>query len=367
METVDRIMQQGVSESVFPGSVLLVSRGGRTVFLKAYGKADIFENRKMTVNTIFDLASLTKPLATALAVMKLVQTGAVSLEHTAASILPEFKSPAKEKITLGRLLTHTSGLPAYVPYYEQIADRPRKSRKSELQSLLAQTPLEYPVGESCVYSDVGYMVLNWMVERLSGLPLNVFVGRYIYAPLGLNQENGLFFVELDAEIRKGVFAATEKCLWRKKVVCGEVHDENAYASGGVEGHAGLFGGIEAVHHLLFALMSSYHGRQNIFPPALVKHFLTPKPGEHRTPGFDRPEIDHSSAGAYFSNNSVGHLGFTGTSFWMDLERHIIVILLTNRIHPSRENERIKDFRPRLHDAVMMQLIGADDIKAERKA
>ncbi len=358
MDKAHRLMQNGVSESVFPGGVLLVSQGGRVVFFEAYGKADIFGNRKMSVKTVFDLASLTKPLATTMAVMKLVQEKVVTLDQAISSILPEFKDSDKEQITIRQLLTHTSGLPDYVPYYKEVGEVPFDDRKKRLRSLLVKTPLEHPVGEKTLYGDVGFMVLNWVVEQLGRMRLDTYVGLKVYTSLGLNHENGLFFVDLNSGSVAGEFAATEDCPWRKKLICGEVHDENAYAAGGVEGHAGLFGNAESVHALLAALLSSYHADDGseVFPRQLVQTFFRRQPGSQRTLGFDTPDRRNSSAGKYFSGKTVGHLGFTGTSFWMDLSRCVIVILLTNRVHPSRRNERIKIFRPRLHDAVMKDLI-----------
>jgi CubicO group peptidase (beta-lactamase class C family) len=153
-------------------------------------------------------------------------------------------------------------------------------------------------------------------------------------------------------------AATERCPWRQRLVKGEVHDENAFCLGGEAGHAGLFGTAEAVETLLGALLAAWHGRQGrgAFSPEIVRRFLAPPADGGRALGFDVPTPGASSSGRWFSPFTVGHLGFTGTSFWMDLERQIIVVLLTNRVHPSRANERIRGFRPLLHDAVMGLLL-----------
>jgi CubicO group peptidase (beta-lactamase class C family) len=154
-----------------------------------------------------------------------------------------------------------------------------------------------------------------------------------------------------------VFAATEQCPWRKDLLVGRVHDENTYVMGGVQGHAGLFGTAVDVHRLLVELLSAYHGRPlaGCFEPDLVRLFFQRWAGTDRTLGFDTPSVENSSSGRFFSTNTVGHLGFTGTSFWMDLDQAVIVILLTNRIHPTRNNETIRQFRPKLHDAVMKRI------------
>src|SRR5210317_263981 len=193
-----------------------------------------------------------------------------------------------------------------------------------------------------------------MVEHVSGKRLDCFVSEMIYDPLGLDS---LFFVDLNANKPRGVFAATEQCPWRKVLLAGQVHDENAFVVGGVQGHAGLFGTAAAVHMLVSKLLCAYQGTGpgNLFQTEIVRSFFRRLPNANKTLGFDAPALKNSSAGSYFSANSVGHLGYTGTSFWMDLDRLIIVILLTNRVHPSRNNEAIKLFRPKLHDEIMQVL------------
>ena len=348
-------MQRAVSEGVFPGAVLLVSKEDAIVCHNAYGFADLFSGRAMTTETIFDLASLTKPLATALAVMSLVQRGDVGTEQQLGDILPAFKKDKKSTTRVRHLLHHNSGLADYRPYYKEIEHLPTVKRKQALRNLLVNEPLIHPIGEKVVYSDLGFMILEWIVEQVSGERLDRFVSKRIYGPLGLDN---LFFVDLSAKKPQGVFAATELCSWRKKLLDGQVHDENAYVVGGIQGHAGLFGTASDVHVLASELLSAYQGiRPNrLFQTELVRLFFKRMPNTGKALGFDTPSFKNSSAGSHFSANSVGHLGFTGTSFWMDLDRCITVIMLTNRVHPSRENEAIKQFRPMLHDEVMVSLL-----------
>ena len=354
MNQVDTLMQQAVSEGVFPGAVLLVSKEGSIVCHNAYGFANLFSRRSMTTQTIFDLASLTKPLATALAVMILIQQGDIGTEQELGDILPEFKKDKKATIKIRHLLHHNSGLADYRPYYKEIEHLPSEKRKQALRNLLVVEPLIYPIGTKVVYSDLGFMILEWMIEHVSGKRLDYFVSEMIYGPLELDN---LFFVDLNAPPPLSVFAATEQCPWRNVLLAGQVHDENAYVVGGVQGHAGLFGTAAAVHLLVSKLLSAYHGTSpdNLFQPEIVRLFFRRLPNTDKALGFDAPALKNSSAGSCFSANSVGHLGFTGTSFWMDLDRLIIVIMLTNRVHPSRDNVAIKAFRPKLHDAVMKTL------------
>ena len=351
MEEADQLMQQAIAEKIFPGAVLLVSKEGETVFFRAYGLANLSSRAAVTRETIFDLASLTKPLATSLAVMWLVQQNQIDLEQPLAELLPEFKGSDKAGVRLEHLLYHNSGLPDYRPYYKALNGVAQNSRRSVLRKHLVQEALVNPIGKTVLYSDLGFMIIAWIVERFSGRRLDHFVVDKIYRPLGLND---LFFVARDMKGSRGPFAATEKCSWRRKVLIGQVHDENAYAVGGIEGHAGLFGTAGDIHRLLVELLFSYYGRirSGLFHQALLQQFFERLPGTDKALGFDMPSLTASSCGRRFSQNSVGHLGFTGTSFWMDLEQSVIVILLTNRVHPTRDNEGIKEFRPKLHDTVM---------------
>ncbi len=351
MKHVDRLMKDAVANHVFPGGVLLVSKDRNIVFFEAYGDANLFSGRKMTKETVFDLASLTKPLATTLAVMKLIQQSRLTLNDHLGSILPLFKNSDKEKIRVEHLLYHNSGFPDYRPYYELLKKIEPRHRKKALREFLIKEPLLHPPGHQVVYSDLGFMVLCWVVEEVAGIRLDRFVLENIYRPLGLKM---MFFLPVDKKPPVAEFAATEKCPWRGTLLEGVVHDDNAYSVGGIEGHAGLFGTAGDIFDILSELMAVCQGSvsKRVFDVDLTRRFLSLNEQSGRTLGFDTPSSKGSSCGRYFSKRTVGHLGFTGTSFWMDLDRSIIVILLTNRIHPSRDNNRIKAFRPKLHDTVM---------------
>jgi len=359
MEKINNAMTEALSDNVFPGGVLLVSVKGRVLFFEAYGSANRISGKTMTRDTFFDLASLTKPLATTLAVMKLVQEGRLEIEDKVASILLLFRNTEKEGIRIINLLAHNSGIPDYRPYYLNLCGLPQNKRESALRDLLVKEPLLSTPGENVLYSDLGFMILRWVIETVSGSRLDHFVYDNIYKPLGLEK---IFFVNLDSKEKSGKelngsFAATEICPWRNSLLEGVVHDENAYVMGGIEGHAGLFGTASDVNLLLSELLFSFHGisKQAAIDGKQVNHFLRRREGAVRALGFDAPSLTGSSAGIHFSRNSVGHLGFTGTSFWMDLDNFVIVTLFTNRIHPSRENVKIKEFRPALHNIIMESL------------
>ena len=357
MDRVDALMKQAVSDSVFPGGVLLVHKDDSLVFHGAYGYSDIFSNNKILLNTIFDLASLTKPLATTLAVMRLVELGRLDINQNIGSIILQFKNTDKAKITILNLLLHNSGLCDYRSYYKELFMLPPKKRKDRQRILLTKEPLINPVGKMGLYSDLGFMLLAWVVEEITRTRLDDFLYNEVYAPVGICSDS-LFYIDLSSSPPEGDFAATEFCRWRNTISNGVVHDENAYAAGGIDGHSGLFGSAIPINTLLLFLLRKYHGKQETGPfnEDLLKRFFLRHSDTGRALGFDTPSPAGSASGRFFSPEAVGHLGFTGTSFWIDLKRFIIVILLTNRVHPSRNNNKIKFFRPQLHDTVMAYLV-----------
>jgi CubicO group peptidase (beta-lactamase class C family) len=358
MKKADTLMKQAVVDNVFPGGVLLVSKEDEVVFFEAYGQANLETKLPMKKETVFDLASLTKPLATTLAVMKLIQQSKLTLDQTLGSVLPDFKNNEKERITIRQLLSHSSGLPDLKPYFIKLRELPADERRTALRDFLIKEPLIAPIGKKTLYSDIGFMILCWVVESISEKRLDRFVADEIYQPLGIDTEGKLFFVDLGLPPKKVEFAATELCPWREIFLTGAVHDDNAYAAGGIEGHAGLFGTASVVSCLLLELLAVYHGRSDrqVFQKDMLHTFFQRQGKNDMALGFDTPSEQDSSSGDYFSKKSVGHLGFTGTSFWIDLERSIIIILLSNRVHPVRSNEKIKAFRPKLHNAVMEYMI-----------
>ena len=353
MNQVDQIMHSGVSQGIFPGAVLQVQADNQAVFNQAYGSADLFCGRTMTVDTFFDLASLTKPLATVLGVMLLVQRGVLDLDQLCGDILPDAPGSDKAGITVRQLLNHSSGLPPWRPYFLRLRNMPMGIRMETMRRWVLTEPLTAKPGQRSDYSDLGFMLLQWIVETVSGKALDQLVEKEIYSPLGIDD---LFFKDsTSTDTHKGAYAATQLCPWRNKLMVGQVDDDNAYVTGGVGGHAGLFGTADAVCRLLQMLLDADGGDYGLFSPKLVRTFFEAPQDQRWALGFDTPSPLGSSAGHYFPSQSVGHLGFTGTSFWMHRAKGIIVVLLTNRVHPWRFNPGIKAFRPQLHDAVMRAL------------
>lgn len=353
---VDRFMRRAISQRIFPGAVLLVTREGETCFHRAYGHGDLFDHQAVTTETVFDLASLTKPLATALAVLDLIDGGSLSLGQKMGDLFPAGAAAPTADISLRQLLNHTSGLAAWHPYFQVLKHMPVDERRARLLELLLAEPLAAPPGSRFCYSDLGYLLLGAIVAAVSGEGLDTYLAGRMFAPLGIQH---LRFAPLSQPLpfSPDRVAATELCPWRGELLKGRVHDDNAYVLGGVAGHAGLFGTAAAVGHLLELLLKAYHGDNGgPLSPAMVRYAWRRKRDTPHGLGFDFPAAAQSSAGGRFSFASVGHLGFTGTSFWIDLPRRIAVVLLTNRVHPTRYHCAIRDFRPQLHDAIMDALL-----------
>ncbi|HXG53104.1 MAG TPA: serine hydrolase domain-containing protein [candidate division Zixibacteria bacterium] len=370
-DSVEAAFQEAVEQGVFPGAVVLVGREDEVVYQQAFGfRSLVPERTPMRIHTIFDLASLTKPLATTLAVMLLVKERKVRLDDRVTRFFPTFGVFGKHTVSVRQLLSHTSGLAAWKPYYEEIVKAERAGRIHFVASrgaksyVLEQIHRDRPVsvpGTQSLYSDLGFMVLGQLVEELTGATLDRFCQEQIFRPLELRSTSFVDLTQLRTRRLEPVvemIAPTENCPWRKKILCGEVHDDNAYAMGGVAGHAGLFSSAQDIHRLVSRLSRCYRGEDNFLPAPLLREFLTRDGTVHDSSyalGWDTPSGTQSAAGSLFSPRSVGHLGFTGTSLWWDLDKNCHVILLSNRIHPTRKNERIRDFRPRIHDLIMKAL------------
>lgn len=367
-QPVEIAFQEAVAQGVFPGAVVLVTKDGEIVFEQAFGSRSLVpEKTPLKPNTIFDLASLTKPLATTVAIMILVREKKIRLDDQITRFIPMFGVFGKSSATFRQMLNHSSGLPAWKPFHEEIVKMEKAGRINFVASRAAKSfvyeqihrekPLSAP-GAQGLYSDLGFMILGESVEVLSNAMLERFCQDRIFKPLGLRSTAFVDLTQLRTRRLQPVeemIAPTENCPWRKKILCGEVHDDNAYAMGGVAGHAGLFSSARDIHALLACLNRCLHGKDDFLSKALLEEFLAKDekvPNSTCALGWDTPSPDKSASGANFSPRSVGHLGFTGTSIWWDIEKNCHIILLSNRVHPTRKNEKIKDFRPHVHDLIM---------------
>jgi len=364
-------LQAAVDNGTFPGAVLAVRLRGTLVYEGASGRLSQ-ENpvEGVTIHTCYDLASLTKVLATTTALLLLMQRGKLTLDDRIDRILNELQGTAAGAASIHQLLTHSSGLPGWRPYYERLASLEagqsgfpgRTAAREAVLGYIAQEALVYERGSRSLYSDLGFMLLGWAVERLAGESLDQFCNNQIYRPL---EAQPLAYVPREsqampaASLESHAIAPTEDDPWRGRMLCGEVHDENAFALGGVAGHAGLFGTARAVLAVAKAWMDGRRGKTGLLHPELVTLFTTRQQGIPNASwalGWDTPS-GSSSSGTRFSPESFGHLGYTGTSLWIDPVKELEVVLLSNRVHPTRKNERIKTFRPLIHDLICQEFLG----------
>lgn len=372
-DVIQAALQSAVDDSVFPGAQLAVRLRGELQCMVVAGR--LFTEPPgppVQPTTIYDLASLTKPLATVTSVLILTQRGQMALGNSVQEVLTELEGAPIGQATVRDLLTHRSGLPGWRPFYERLTPRRMnpslsggdQSMKQSVLKMIRDEPLIYAPGSRNVYSDLGFMLLGFLVERLSGMTLDLWCEEAIVRPL--RADPMMFcstvgraqFDVVHPSIDVSRIAPTEQDEWRNRLVHGEVHDENAAAMGGVAGHAGLFGTAESVLAVSGAWLRGYHGKESLLDRELVREFTTRQESVVRSSwalGWDTPSPP-SSSGSNFSERSFGHLGYTGTSLWVDPLCELEVVLLSNRVHPDRRNEKIKTFRPRIHDLVYREFV-----------
>ncbi|GAB4365012.1 MAG: serine hydrolase domain-containing protein [Deltaproteobacteria bacterium] len=352
------LLEEGMREKAFQAAVLFAARGEEPVLRISTGTARL--------SSVFDIASLTKPLVAALFFLQ-VQQGRIAPEDRLEGVVPSRSpDPNAPAITFLQLLSHTAGLPAYRPLFRDLAEieagegrRIRGTAEGHDRAIetVLSLPLEYPPGRSWTYSDLGYMLLGLAIERIAFSSLDRLLRKEIAEPLGMHDTRYLPLAAM-SECETGRIVSTGRSPVREIEKIGEVDDENAAAMGGVAGHAGVF---STAHDLfLFAreILRARRGEGRILSRVsalrMTERVAVP-PGCPRTPGWDTPTPDAgggSQAGSRFSRNTVGHLGFSGCSLWIDLDREVTVILLTNRVFFGPDNDRLKALRPRIHDAVL---------------
>ena len=370
LRRADRAIDKSIASAEIPGAVAgaRMPKDGETLeYFSERGLAVLQPERiPMTKRTIFDLASLTKPLATTTAILLLVDEGAVELDTPVAKYLPLFSERDKEAVTIRNLLTHSSGLKPWRAYHEIFLQKERKTGEALIGSPEARasvidrtvrSALVHEPGEAAVYGDLDFIVLGAVVEAVGGQRLDDFCRERIFEPLEMPDT---FFIPIGRgaqplpEPMKRRIAATENCPWRNRVLWGEVHDPNASVMGGVAGHAGLFSTVDDVMKFGRIIIDVWHGRSEALPRETLRQFLTrqnlPVSSDWAL-GWDTPTEGASSSGKHLSKNSVGHLGFTGTSLWIDLDREVVIALLTNRVHLIAKKSRF-GLRPIVHDAII---------------
>ncbi len=348
LERVDSIVTAAIRDSAFPGAQVLVAGKGRVVYGKAFGHFTYHPNSPtVTLETMYDCASLTKVIATTSAMMKLYGDKKISLDDKISKFIPQFAEGKKSEITIRHLLTHSSGLPPFRQLWKFVPDA-----RFAFDSVYATNLVANP-GDTTIYSDLGFITLGKVVEQLSGKSLGAFVKENFFDQLRMTRT----MYKPSTELRANVAPTEVDTLWRKRLVQGIVHDENADFLGGVSGHAGLFSTASDLAAFMQMLMNGgTHGGTRYLESSTIALF-TKKQSEKssRALGWDTKSPTGSSAGNLFSPNSFGHTGFTGTSIWADPERNLFVILLTNRVHPTRANTKIFKVRPAVADAVIEAL------------
>jgi CubicO group peptidase (beta-lactamase class C family) len=356
LQPVFDVLDRAVANDAFPGGVLALGLSDDLV-VHPFGKMTReAKAANVSADTIYDVASLTKVVATTTGAMILSQQKRLDLDAPISRYLPEWLDAAnldvnpgwRSLVTVRMLLLHDSGLPAHRDFYKQA------NGHAAVLALVAAEPLVHEPGKQVEYTDLGFILLGEIIERLTGETLDEFARSHIFAPLGMSDAQ----YNPPAALRSRIAPTENDIDFRKRLLIGEVHDENAWALGGVSGNAGLFSTAGDV--AIFAQMmlnGGIYAHHRVVSRATVQQFTARQivGDSARTLGWDVPTPPTSSAGQYFSSNSFGHTGFTGTSLWIDPERDLFVILLTNRVNPTRANEQIRQVRPALHDAIMASL------------
>jgi beta-N-acetylhexosaminidase len=358
LETAMEVVENAVDDGAAPGAVVLVARRGRVVLEKAVGRMTYDgDSERVTRDTLYDLASLTKVVVTTTLSMIMTERGLLDLESPVSSYIPEFRGEGKDRVLVEDLLAHSGGILWWTDLYKKYEGKTPAEAKRGYLDTICELPLDYPPRAKSVYSDLGILLLGEILERITGRDLETLARTEIFEPLGMD---GSLYRPSRALMER--IAPTERDPWRGRVVRGEVHDENAYGLGGVAPHAGLFSTAASLARFAQMMLNggAYNGHR-ILKQATIARFTRRAnlvPGSSRALGWDTPS-EPSAAGSLFSASSYGHTGFTGTSLWIDPERELFVILLTNRVYPTRENQKIFALRPALHDAVQKAILDVE--------
>ena len=344
-QVVDSIIKNGIIDHAFPGAIVLISKDDKIIYEKAFGHLTYSDTSAIvSTSTMYDIASLTKVIATTTAAMICYDKKLFTLDDPVSKYIPEFAKNGKENVTIKNLLLHNSGLPASKQFYK------KRPTKDEIIRDIYLLPLNYETSTKTVYSDLGMIVLAKVIEKVTGKKFDEFCQENIFIPL---QMNSTMFNPPDS-IRYKIAPTENDNYWRHRVIWGEVHDENSSLLGGIAGHAGLFSTAEDIAKLLSMLSSNgkYDGLQII--DSSTVNLFTKRYSEKSTRalGWDTKSEENSSAGSLFDITSFGHTGFTGTSAWIDPTRKLFVIFLTNRVYLTRENNKIYKIRPALYDAII---------------
>lgn len=350
LKNVDKVIEDAIKDSAFPGATLVIARNGIIVREQGYGSFDYeLYSKRVGVNSMFDLASVTKVISTTSAVMRLVGEGKLDLKDPVVKYFPKFGQHGKEHITLYNLLVHNSGLIGWAKFYES-----SQTPQAILDSIVA-SQLRYSTGDTTIYSDLGLITVGKIIEKVSGTPLDRFIDSVFFSPLGMTST----MYNPPERLWQRIMPTEVDTFWRKtgKAVRGTVHDENAAVLGGVSGHAGLFSTAPDLAVILQMLLNGgTYGGARYLKEEVIQEFTTRQNlKSSRGIGWDTKASSRSWAGRLLSEKTFLHTGFCGTSVAVDPTRNLIVVFLTNRVHPTRANVKINQVRPRLHEAIVHAL------------
>jgi CubicO group peptidase (beta-lactamase class C family) len=347
-EQIENLISSAIADKVFPGSVLLIYKDDEIIYQSGFGYFTYDSSfQKVDENTIYDIASLTKVIATTTAAMLCIDKNLFSLDDPVDKYVSEFSAVNKNNITIKNLLLHNSGLPAWKKYYH------KNLSEKEIINDIYSTNLVYKPETNTLYSDLGMIILALVIESATNKNFDEFCNEEIFSPLKMNNT---FFNPPDS-IKYRVTPTEIDDYWRNRLIWGEVHDETASLLNGVAGHAGLFSTAEDICKLLQMFLNGGKINNNRFIREETIILFTKRYSDKssRALGWDTKSETGSSAGNLFSPDSYGHTGFTGTSIWVDPTKNLFVVFLSNRVYPSRDNKKIIEFRPKLHDAIIEAL------------
>jgi CubicO group peptidase (beta-lactamase class C family) len=361
---LENLVNSGITNKYFPGAQLLIGTPDKIILEKNFGKYTYDSDAKaVTSESNFDLASVTKVIATTSAIMQLYDNNRLNINDNVSLYIPEFATQEKGDIKIVNLLLHNSGLKAWIPFYKTCAAR------EQALNVLYDTPLDYPVGSKFVYSDLNAVLLGLIVEKISGMSLDEYCRINIFEPLGMRNTT---FLPKD-DMKKLAVPTENDTYWRNRLLQGEVHDETAAIMGGVSGNAGLFSNAKDLYWFMSMVLEKgkYYNpytrglKEEQFVKSdvvnlFIKKWETAAYSNSRALGWDtkpEPTSYRAPCGEKFSDNSFGHTGYTGTSVWADADKNLIVIFLTNRVYPSRNNNGIREIRPEVHNMAVDLLNG----------
>lgn len=356
-DSLDAIMRAAIADTASPGAALAVGRHGRLVHVRGYGRLDTAPgSAAVDAGTIYDMASLTKVVGTTTAAMIAEEQGLIDLDQPLSAYLPGIRDPAKASVTVRMIVAHRAGFESGARLYTSFKGRDQYLEQIDLR------PLAYPPGTRTIYSDWDFVLMQLILEKVTGQPLDRFMRERVWGPLGMNDTGWVPDASLMSRI-----APTEIQAFRGGKIHGEVHDENAWAIGGVAGHAGLFSSARdlAVFAQMMLNGGTYNGVRILKPETIARWTSRQYPGSSRALGWDTP-APGSSAGRFLSPRAFGHTGFTGTSIWIDPQRDLFVVLLSNRVNPTRDNQKISAVRRSVADAVSQGIVDAPLVPWEER-